>query len=30
MDHVFQGQAREASQLASEAWALIESVGDAT
>jgi hypothetical protein len=30
MDHVFQGQTREASQLASEAWALIESVGDAT
>jgi hypothetical protein len=30
MDHVFQGQTREASHLASEAWALIESVGDAT
>jgi hypothetical protein len=29
-DHVFQGQMREASRLASEAWALIESVGDAT
>jgi class 3 adenylate cyclase len=30
MDHVFQGRVREASQLASEAMALIESVGDAT
>ena len=30
MDHVFQDRMREASQLASEAWALIESVGDAT
>ncbi|HUO37410.1 MAG TPA: adenylate/guanylate cyclase domain-containing protein, partial [Mycobacterium sp.] len=30
MDHVFQGRLREASQLASEAWALIESLGDAT
>jgi class 3 adenylate cyclase len=29
-DHVFQGRTREASQLASEAWALIESLGDAT
>jgi class 3 adenylate cyclase len=30
MDHVFQDRVREASQLASEAWALIESVGDPT
>jgi hypothetical protein len=30
MDHAFQGRVREASQLASEAMALIESVGDAT
>jgi hypothetical protein len=30
MDHVFQGRMREASQLASEAWVLIESVGNAT
>jgi class 3 adenylate cyclase len=30
IDHVFQDRMREASQLASEAWALIESVGDAT
>ena len=30
MDHAFRGQLREASQLASEAMALIESVGDAT
>jgi hypothetical protein len=30
MDHTFQGRVREASQLASEAMALIESVGDAT
>ena len=30
MDHVFQDRLREASQLASEAWALIESVGDPT
>jgi class 3 adenylate cyclase len=30
MDHVFQDRMREASELASEAWALIESVGDAT
>ena len=29
-DHAFQGRVREASQVASEAWALIESVGDAT
>ena len=28
IDHVFQDRMREASQLASEAWALIESVGD--
>jgi class 3 adenylate cyclase len=30
MDHVYQDRLREASQLASEDWALIESVGDAT
>ena len=30
MDHVFQGRMREASQLASEAMALIDSVGDPT
>ena len=30
MDHAYQGRMREASQLASEAWALIESVGDPT
>jgi class 3 adenylate cyclase len=30
MDHAHQGRVREASQLASEAWALIESVSDAT
>jgi hypothetical protein len=30
MDHALQGRMREGSQLASEAWALIESVGDAT
>jgi len=30
IDHAFQGRVREASQLASEAWALIESVGDPT
>jgi hypothetical protein len=30
MDHLFQDRMREASQLASEAWALIESIGDAT
>jgi class 3 adenylate cyclase len=30
MDHGFQDRVREASQLASEAWALIESVGDPT
>jgi class 3 adenylate cyclase len=29
MDHLYQGGVREASQLASEAWALTESVGDA-
>jgi class 3 adenylate cyclase len=29
-DHAFQARMREASQLASEAWALIESVGDPT
>jgi class 3 adenylate cyclase len=30
IDHAHQGRVREASQLASEAWALIESIGDAT
>ena len=30
VDHVFQGRVREASQLASETMALIESIGDAT
>ena len=30
IDHAYQGRMREASQLASEAWALIESVGDPT
>ena len=30
MDHAYQGRIREASQLASEAWALIESLGDPT
>ena len=30
MDHVFQDRMREASQLASEAWTLIESLGDPT
>ena len=30
MDHAFQGRMREASRLASEAWALIESLGDPT
>ena len=30
IDHAFQGQVRKASQLASETWTLIESVGDAT
>jgi hypothetical protein len=30
MDHMFQGRAREASRLASEAMALIESLGDPT
>jgi class 3 adenylate cyclase len=30
MDHAHQGRVREASQLASEAWALIESISDAT
>jgi class 3 adenylate cyclase len=30
IDHLFQGRIREASQLASEAWALAESVGDPT
>jgi hypothetical protein len=30
IDHAFQGRVREASQLASETWTLVESVGDAT
>ncbi len=30
IDHAFQGRMREASQLASEAMALIESIGDPT
>jgi hypothetical protein len=30
MDHAYQGREREASQLAAEAWALAESVGDPT
>ena len=30
MDHRYQDRVREASQLASEAWALIESIGDPT
>jgi len=30
VDHVFQGRVREASRLASEAMALIDSIGDAT
>ena len=30
MDHAYRDRLREASQLASEAWALIESIGDAT
>jgi class 3 adenylate cyclase len=30
MDHTWQDRVREASQLASEAWALIESLGDPT
>jgi class 3 adenylate cyclase len=30
VDHSFQGRMREASQLASEAWTLIESIGDPT
>ena len=29
-DHAFQGRMREASRLASEAWALVESIGDPT
>ena len=29
-DHAYQDRMREASQLASEAWALIESLGDPT
>ena len=30
MDHAYRARVRETSQLASEAWALIESVGDPT
>jgi class 3 adenylate cyclase len=30
MDHTYHDRVREASQLASEAWTLIESIGDAT
>jgi class 3 adenylate cyclase len=30
MDHVFQGRVHEASQLASEAWGLADSIGDPT
>jgi hypothetical protein len=30
IDHGFRGRIREASRLASEAWALVESLGDAT
>jgi hypothetical protein len=30
IDHAYHDRIREASQLASEAWALVESVGDAT
>jgi len=30
VDHAFQDRVREASQLASEAWALLESIGDPT
>ncbi|WP_293331043.1 adenylate/guanylate cyclase domain-containing protein [Mycobacterium sp.] len=30
MDHNYRGRMREATQLASEAWALIESIGDPT
>ena len=30
MDHAFQDRVREASQLASEAWDLAESIGDPT
>ena len=30
IDHAYQDRVREASQLASEAWALIESIGDPT
>src|SRR5277367_4709206 len=30
VDHLYQDRMREASQLASEAWALIESIGDPT
>jgi hypothetical protein len=30
MDHAYRDRVREASQLASEAWALIESIGDPT
>ena len=30
MDHAYHDRVPEASQLASEAWALIESIGDPT
>ena len=30
MDHAYQGRVREASRLASEAMALVESIGDPT
>ncbi len=30
IDHAFDDRIREASQLASEAWALVESIGDPT
>ncbi len=30
VDHAFRGRIREAARLASEAWAVIESIGDAT
>ena len=30
MDHSFKGRIREASQLASEAWSLAESIGEPT
>ena len=30
LEHIIQGRVAEASRLASEAWALIESIGDPT